>query len=272
MKKLLFIITLFTIISCQKNTTVEPELPKCFITKISETARNSKNSTFQNASIEYDNQQRVSKVTDPDADRSYLTYTYEKGKIVIKTFSRDDLKYTRSLILNDKNQVIQDLVQNGQKVDTVTYAYNAEGFLSNASLNEYGYPKKIALKYEYNNNGNPSKITIVIEYSTIGLKNSYYKNYEYDGTVNFISMPNRNEIYPKYIHENIESLFSKVIKTIKVYSSNNQLSSEQSFKYLLNPDNKKVKSITSDSYGTLNGIRDDNSLVNNVQEFEYLCK
>ena len=80
---------------------------KCFITKISETARNSKNSTFQNASIEYDNQQRVSKVTDPDADRSYLTYTYEKGKIVIKTFNRDDLKYTRSLILNDKNQVIQ---------------------------------------------------------------------------------------------------------------------------------------------------------------------
>jgi hypothetical protein len=272
LKKLLFVVTLYSIISCQKSTTVEPELPKCFITKISETARDSKNSLSKKAIIDYDIQQRISKVTDPDGDRLYVTYVYEKGKVTIKSFSRNNLEYTRSLILNDKNQVIQDLVQNGNnKTDTITYAYNAQGFLSNTLLKEYGYAKKIELKYEYNNDGSPSKVIVSVVYG-IGITYSYYKNYEYDNNLIFASMPNKNEIYPKFIHENIESLFPKVIKATKAYSSDNQLSSEQSFKYVMGTDNKKVKSITTDSYGTLNGVRNESSLVNNVQEFEYLCK
>lgn len=272
MKKLLFIITFCSVISCQKNATVEPEPPKCVITKISETARDSKNSVSRKATIEYDNQQRISKATDSDGDRLYLTYSYEKEKIIIKSFSRDNLEYTRFLILNDKNQIIQDLVQSSNKTDTVTYAYNAQGFLSNASLKEFGYAKKVELKYEYNNDGSPSKVITTILYDNIGLKYSYYKNYEYDNNVSFISMPNKNDIYPKFIHENIESLFPKVIKTIKGYSSDNILSSEQNLKYVIGTDNKKVKSITIDSYGISNGVKDESSLVNNVQEFEYLCK
>lgn len=272
MKKLLLIITLCSIISCQKSTTVEPELPKCFITKISETARDSKNSISKKAIIDYDNQQRVSKVTDPDGDRLYLTYSYEKGKIIIKSFSRENLEYTRSLILNDKNQVIQELVQSSNKTDTVTYVYNAQGFLSNASFKESGYAQKIELKYEYNNDGSPSKVSTTLDFISLGLKYSYYTNYEYDNSVAFASMPNTNEIYPKFIYKNIESLFPKVLKFVKSYSSDNKLSSEQSFKYLISTDNKKVKSITIDSYGTLNGVRNESSLVTNVQEFEYLCK